>query len=206
MLDKAIVAAFWRHVSKWDDPRGCWQWHGAQPAGYPLLWFDSICYQATHISWEIHHGAPPSQMMLHHCDNPECANPDHLFDGDAGANARDMVAKGRHHPRARNVGRRAVAELRDAGYLQIGAAAAHISIAAKELREAHRKGRLSGARVLGALFFHHDDLEAWASTPEAIRAQRHQAGLCYDCGEPCGDCEGWCASCFSMLRKTAKAS
>lgn len=34
-------------------------------------------------------------MVLHHCDNPNCVRIDHLFAGDAKANAIDMRTKGR---------------------------------------------------------------------------------------------------------------
>lgn len=38
---------------------------------------------------------PDSAYVCHHCDNPICVRPDHLFLGDAAANARDMLSKGR---------------------------------------------------------------------------------------------------------------
>ena len=37
----------------------------------------------------------PDEWALHHCDNPPCCNPAHLYIGDCVQNVRDMVARGR---------------------------------------------------------------------------------------------------------------
>lgn len=53
----------------------------------------------THrISWaEIYGPIPPGIKVLHHCDNPPCWRPDHLFLGTDADNALDKVRKGRWH-------------------------------------------------------------------------------------------------------------
>ena len=53
----------------------------------------------------MHYGPIPKGMfVLHHCDNPPCVRPDHLFLGTAADNTADMMSKGRGsyktHPQA----------------------------------------------------------------------------------------------------------
>lgn len=59
-----------------------------------MKWRGRLEY-AHRIAWEIEHGAPPSDCVLHSCDNRACANARHLFEGDRNVNNQDMIAKGR---------------------------------------------------------------------------------------------------------------
>ena len=39
---------------------------------------------------------PEGKILCHHCDNPKCVRPDHIFVGTDADNMADMRAKGRH--------------------------------------------------------------------------------------------------------------
>ena len=86
---------FWDKVTMGD---GCWEWTGTRHSwGYGLLGGRRKVHLRAHrVSWEIHFGPIPAGLyILHHCDNPRCVRPDHLFLGTHRDNMADMVKKGR---------------------------------------------------------------------------------------------------------------
>lgn len=79
---------------------GCWEWQGARiPEGYGCICGTNGLskMESTHrLSWRLFYGPIPNGILvLHKCDNPPCCNPDHLFLGTHGDNARDRSSKKR---------------------------------------------------------------------------------------------------------------
>lgn len=83
----------------YDAETGCWNWRGAKSRrGYGMAFykghFISAHRFAAHL-W-LRMALDDERQVLHHCDNPSCFNPKHLFIGTRSDNIRDCVQKKRH--------------------------------------------------------------------------------------------------------------
>jgi len=91
--EKIIKDAF---VSSPHVKTPCWIWHGCRIKGYGSMKVDGKNVPAHRQSWILKNGKIPDGFLIcHHCDNPPCVNPRHLFIGDNFSNMRDMSEKGR---------------------------------------------------------------------------------------------------------------
>src|SRR5574338_1616531 len=82
-----------------DPVTGCWIFTGAKAGkGYGYMKGAGERPEYAHrLSASIFMGFDLSseKQILHHCDNPPCFNPEHLFEGTIRDNSLDAVQKGR---------------------------------------------------------------------------------------------------------------
>lgn len=74
----------------------CWLWQGTTNGRYGTVHVNGEHFYAHRYSFQLHRGTIPDGMMvLHHCDNPLCVNPNHLHLGTQTDNMREASERGR---------------------------------------------------------------------------------------------------------------
>ena len=93
-----IEKRFWSLVEK-SSGDSCWIWRGVRTSGkgYARFRVAGKYRPASVMAWELTHKqkAPSGLYGLHHCDNPSCVRPDHIFLGTYRDNWHDALEKGR---------------------------------------------------------------------------------------------------------------
>ena len=93
---KNVLERLWEN-STGDSDDQCWEYHVApQPSGHTRIRCDDKTRIMTHrLAWEAYHAEPvPEGMQVnHHCDNPKCFNPHHLYIGTQSDNMKDRAKR-----------------------------------------------------------------------------------------------------------------
>ena len=96
------TVSFWEKVDRSSGPDGCWPWrrrigtNGYGKTNKKVGGGRRQTLAAHRLAYELAVGPIPARMYVcHHCDNPVCCNPAHLYAGTAKQNARDKWARGR---------------------------------------------------------------------------------------------------------------
>ncbi len=97
-----VLSRFESKFEKCGDDE-CWEWLGSKnQRGYGFFnmrigGVSTNTYSAHRLSWAIanNQDIPPKKMICHHCDNPSCVNPRHLYIGTGFDNNTDTVKRGR---------------------------------------------------------------------------------------------------------------
>lgn len=98
MSTKNTAESLWSRVQK-AGPDDCWLWCGppiSPENPYGRISISGRSYRVHRVAYELAHGEiPKGRQVNHHCDQPLCCNPAHLYAGTQADNLRDQVERDR---------------------------------------------------------------------------------------------------------------
>lgn len=92
-----IEEEFWKRIDIREEDE-CWSWKGAKlkRGGYGHLTIKNKTIRAHRLAYKYKKGIIPDGVdVLHHCDNPPCCNPQHLYLGGDAENTKDKWKRNR---------------------------------------------------------------------------------------------------------------
>lgn len=97
-ISPSLHKRLWEKIER-TEANECWLFNGYKSKGYGKIGeggrYGKILRAHRVVYQEIHGPIPIGMEVLHHCDNPSCCNPDHLFLGSQADNMIDKQKKGR---------------------------------------------------------------------------------------------------------------
>lgn len=98
--DIRTAERFWSKVDTSGGRDACWPWTGSRDtAGYGqfMLAHGFRLERAHRLAWAFwnHRLLPADRIACHHCDNPSCCNPTHIYAGTSRDNALDTRRRSR---------------------------------------------------------------------------------------------------------------
>ena len=118
MVKISLEDRFWNKVDK--TPYGitdsCWVWIGRKEPkkGYGEFSISHNAHRPAHRqSFMMTHNRfdlSRWDFVCHHCDNPSCVNPNHLFIGTPQENVDDMIQKGRQAKGEKSISNRILSD------------------------------------------------------------------------------------------------
>jgi len=158
-MPRGKIPVLKRFCDKVQKSETCWLWTGRlNNDGYGRMGaaVGRHAVYAHRIAWELHNGKIPDDMcILHHCDNPPCVRPDHLFLGTRRDNLADMRTKGRARVYDRHGSKNPLAMLVESQVLEIRDKFAQGGITRKKLASEYGVGRPAIDRIINRKNWRH---------------------------------------------------